>query len=157
MTKFQNNIYWIELPTSKAIFSIGVIRLKETVLLTKSKWQHCLQFLQHTKEKGCLHRSRKCRCDRFDFSRKQIFSRRLQLFWTNTWGRKVNKSSSDGRSHLRLIFFLQNMKEHPFALWNQFSKKAKVSVGQKITCSSNFGEKSLKCLHFFSANTPSVR
>ena len=55
-----------------------------------------------------------------------------------------------------VLFFLQNMKEHPFALWNQFSKKAKVSVGHKITCSSNFGEKSLKGLHCFSANTPSV-
>ena len=52
MTKSQNNNYWIELPASKAIRSVGVIRLKETVLQTKTKWQRCLQFLQHTKERA---------------------------------------------------------------------------------------------------------
>ena len=112
-------------------------------------------FTAHARESCCLHRSRKCRCDRFDFSRKQIFSRRLQFFRPTLEAEKSIKVLLMVDLTF-VLFFLQNMKEHPFALWNQFSKKAKVSVGHKITCSSNFGEKSLKGLHCFSANTPSV-
>ena len=114
-------------------------------------------FTAHERESCCLHRSRKCRCDRFDFSRKQIFSRRLQFFGPTLEAEKsIKVLLMVDLTFVLFFFFLQNMKEHPFALLNQFSKKAKVSVGQKITCSSNFGEKSLKCLHFFSANTSTV-
>ena len=110
-------------------------------------------FTAHERESCCLHRSRKCRCGRFDFSRKQIFSRRLQFFGPTLEAEKSIKVLLMVDLTF-VLFFLQNMKEHPFALLDQFSQKAKVSAGQKIT--SNFGEKSLKCLHFFSANTPSV-
>ena len=113
-------------------------------------------FTAHERERCCLNRSRKCRCDRFDFSRKQIFSRRLQFFGPTLEPEKSIKVLLMVDLTI-VLFFCKIWKNIFLHFGTNFQRKQKFLRDRKLPVQVIWVKSRWNAyLHFFSVNTPSV-